>query len=69
MMETINDIVRKVAEEMLNTSMQDITAEIINKWAVRIGDAAACEKSSRAIARALPAGTEFSNAILISSEG
>ena len=46
-METINDIVRKVAEEMLNTSMQDITAEIINKWAVRIGDAAACEKSSQ----------------------
>jgi hypothetical protein len=45
MMETINDIVRKVAEEMLNTSMQDITAEIIYKWAVRIGDAATCKES------------------------
>jgi hypothetical protein len=44
-METINDIVRKVAEEMLNTSMQDITAEIIYGWAVRLGDAATCKDS------------------------
>lgn len=45
-METTNEIVRKVAEEMLNTSMQDITAEIICGWATRLGDAATCEKSS-----------------------
>lgn len=46
-METITDIVRKVAEEMLNTSMQDITAEVINGWATRLGDAATCSKSSQ----------------------
>lgn len=46
-METIEDIVRKVAEEMLNTSMQDITAEVINGWAIRLGDAATCSKSSQ----------------------
>lgn len=42
-METINDIVREVAQEMLNTSMQEITAERINEWATRL--AAACEQS------------------------
>lgn len=42
----LDDIVRKVAEEMSNTSMQDITAEIIYGWATRLGDAATCEKSS-----------------------
>jgi hypothetical protein len=47
MMETINDIVLKVAVEMINTSMQEITAEVINRWATRIGDAATCEKSSQ----------------------
>jgi hypothetical protein len=45
MMETINDIVRKVAEEMLNTSMQEITAGVIKGWAVRLGDAATCKES------------------------
>lgn len=34
--------VREVAQEMLNTSMQDITAERINGWAMRL--AAACEQ-------------------------
>lgn len=42
----LDDIVRKVAEEMSNTSMQDITAEIIYGWATRLGEAATCEKSS-----------------------
>ena len=37
------DIVREVAQEMLNTSMQEITAESINRWATRL--AAACEQS------------------------
>lgn len=46
-METINDIVRKVAVEMINTSMQEITAETIHGWATRLGDAATCEKSSQ----------------------
>ena len=36
------DIVREVAQEMLNTSMQEITAERINEWATRL--AAACEQ-------------------------
>ena len=35
--------VRGIAQEMLNTSMQDITAESINEWATRL--AAACEQS------------------------
>ena len=35
--------VREVAQEMLNTSMQEITAEHINEWATRL--AAACEQS------------------------
>ena len=34
--------VREVAQEMLNTSMQEITAERINGWATRL--AAACEQ-------------------------
>ena len=34
--------VREVAQEMLNTSMQEITAEHINEWATRL--AAACEQ-------------------------
>lgn len=42
-METINDIVREVAAEMLNTSMQVITAERIYGWATRLG--ATCEES------------------------
>jgi hypothetical protein len=46
-METINDIVLKVAVEMINTSMQEITAEVINGWATRLGDAATGEKSSQ----------------------
>ena len=37
------DTVREVAKEMLNTSMQEITAERINGWAMRL--AAACEQS------------------------
>ena len=37
------DIVREVAQEMLNTSMQEITAESINEWATRL--AAACKQS------------------------
>ena len=36
------DTVREIAQEMLNTSMQDITAERINGWATRL--AAACEQ-------------------------
>ena len=35
--------VREVAQEMLNTSMQSITAERINGWAVRLAEA--CEQS------------------------
>ena len=35
--------VREVAQEMLNTSMQSITAERINGWAMRL--AAACEQT------------------------
>lgn len=42
-METINDSVRKVAVEMMNTSMQDITVKVINGWAMRLG--ATCKKS------------------------
>lgn len=42
-METLNDIVREVAAEMLNTSMQDITAERIHGWATRLG--ATCQES------------------------
>ena len=42
MMET-NDIVREVAAEMLNTSMQEITAERIHGWATRLG--ATCKES------------------------
>lgn len=34
--------VRGIAQEMLNTSMQEITAERINEWATRL--AAACEQ-------------------------
>ena len=37
------DAVREVAQEMLNTSMQEITADRINGWAMRL--AAACEQS------------------------
>ena len=37
------DIVREVAQEMLNTSMQEITAESINEWATRLADA--CKQS------------------------
>lgn len=44
-METINDIVREIATEMLNTSMQDITAERIHGWATRLG--ATCKESLR----------------------
>jgi hypothetical protein len=44
-METIDDIVREIAAEMLNTSMQDITAEVINRWALHLGDAATCKES------------------------
>ena len=36
------DIVREVAQEMLNTSMQEITAERINGWAMRLAEA--CEQ-------------------------
>ena len=36
------DIVREVAQEMLNTSMQSITAERINGWATRLEEA--CEQ-------------------------
>ena len=42
-MEKINDIVREVAAEMLNTSMQEITAERIHGWATRLG--ATCKES------------------------
>ena len=38
-----SNTVREVAQEMLNTSMQSITAERINGWATRL--AAACEQS------------------------
>ena len=34
---------REVAQEMLNTSMQDITAERINGWAMRLAEA--CEQT------------------------
>ena len=37
------DIVREVAQEMLNTSMQAVSAERINGWATRL--AAACEQT------------------------
>ena len=37
------DTVRDIAEEMLNTSMQEITAERINGWATRLAEA--CEQS------------------------
>ena len=37
------DAVQEVAQEMLNTSMQEITADRINGWATRL--AAACEQS------------------------
>lgn len=37
------DTVRGIAKKMLNTSMQEITAERINEWATRL--AAACEQS------------------------
>ena len=36
------DIVREVAQEMLNTSMQAVTAERINGWATRLAEA--CEQ-------------------------
>lgn len=36
------DTVRDIAEEMLNTSIQDITAKVIYGWATRL---AACEQS------------------------
>ena len=36
------DTVRDIAEEMLNTSMQDLTAKVIYGWATRL---AACEQS------------------------
>jgi hypothetical protein len=39
------NIVRRVAAEMLNTSMQEITAEVIYVWATRLGDAATCKES------------------------
>ena len=35
--------VREVAQEMLNTSMQDITAEVVYAWASRLADA--CKQS------------------------
>ena len=38
-----SNAVREVAQEMLNTSMQAVTAERINGWAMRL--AAACEQS------------------------
>ena len=41
--ETVADIVREVAQEMLNTSMQDITAEVVYAWASRLADA--CKQS------------------------
>ena len=37
------DTVRGIAQEMLNTSMQEITAEVVYGWASRL--AAACEQS------------------------
>ena len=37
------DTVREVAQEMLNTSMQEITAEVVCGWAMRL--AAACEQT------------------------
>ena len=37
------DTVREVAQEMLNTSMQAVTAERINGWATRLAEA--CEQS------------------------
>ena len=37
------DTVREVAQEMLNTSMQAVTAERINGWAMRLAEA--CEQS------------------------
>ena len=37
------DTVREIAQEMLNTSMQAVTAERINGWATRL--AAACEQT------------------------
>lgn len=43
MSEKLNDIVREVATEMLNTSMQEITAEVIYGWATRLG--ATCQES------------------------
>ena len=36
------DAVQEVAQEMLNTSMQEITAERINEWATRLAEA--CEQ-------------------------
>jgi hypothetical protein len=39
------NIVRKVAAEMMNSSMQDITAEYIHGWATRLGDAATAKDS------------------------
>jgi hypothetical protein len=41
------NIVRKVAAEMMNTSMQDITAEVIYGWATLLGDAATCKKKKK----------------------
>ena len=37
------DSVRGIAQEMLNTSMQDITAEVVYGWASRLADA--CKQS------------------------
>ena len=37
------DTVRGIAQEMLNTSMQDITAEVVYGWASRLADA--CKQS------------------------
>ena len=49
------DTVREVAQEMLNTSMQDITAERINGWAMRLAEA--CEAALSAPPRNCDIGT------------
>lgn len=40
------NIVREVAEEMLNTSMQEITAERIHGWATRLGQVAVAKSAT-----------------------
>ena len=49
------DTVRGIAQEMLNTSMQSITAERINEWATRL--AAACEAALSSSPRNCDVGT------------